>query len=66
MKITSFKIHNYRTLESIDLTFPSSYAAIQEGTGCQPKRVKPPVCPVTGIAAAATPAPVRPAAYPPR
>jgi len=28
MKITSLKIRNYRTLESIDLDFPSSYAAI--------------------------------------
>lgn len=28
MKITSLKIRNYRTLESVDLHFPSSYAAI--------------------------------------
>ena len=28
MKIASLKIRNYRTLESVDLTFPSSYAAI--------------------------------------
>ncbi len=28
MKIASLKIQNYRTLESIDLTFPSSYSAI--------------------------------------
>jgi energy-coupling factor transporter ATP-binding protein EcfA2 len=28
MKIASLKINNYRTLESLDLTFPSSYAAI--------------------------------------
>jgi energy-coupling factor transporter ATP-binding protein EcfA2 len=28
MKITSLRIRNYRTLESLDLTFPSSYAAI--------------------------------------
>ena len=28
MKIASLRIRNYRTLESLDLTFPSSYAAI--------------------------------------
>ena len=28
MKITAFRIRNYRTLENIDLEFPSSYAAI--------------------------------------
>lgn len=28
MKITEFKIRNYRTLEEVDLKFPSSYAAI--------------------------------------
>jgi AAA15 family ATPase/GTPase len=28
MKIVSLKIRNYRTLESIDLVFPSSYAAV--------------------------------------
>jgi putative ATP-dependent endonuclease of OLD family len=28
MKIVSLKIRNYRTLESVDLTFPSSYSAI--------------------------------------
>ncbi len=28
MKITAFRIRNYRTLENIDLDFPSSYAAI--------------------------------------
>lgn len=28
MKITAFKIRNYRTLENIDLDFPSSYTAI--------------------------------------
>jgi putative ATP-dependent endonuclease of the OLD family len=28
MKITAFKIRNYRTLESVDLDFPTSYAAI--------------------------------------
>ena len=28
MKITSLKIRNYRTLEAIDLVFPSSYTAI--------------------------------------
>lgn len=28
MKITAFRIRDYRTLESIDLDFPSSYAAI--------------------------------------
>ncbi len=34
MKITSFKIRNYRTLESIDLDFPSSYAAICGANDC--------------------------------
>jgi predicted ATPase len=28
MKIASLKIRNYRTLESLDLEFPSSYSAI--------------------------------------
>jgi energy-coupling factor transporter ATP-binding protein EcfA2 len=28
MKITAFKVRNYRTLEEVDLKFPSSYAAI--------------------------------------
>jgi len=28
MKITSFKIRNYRTFESVDLSFPAAYAAI--------------------------------------
>jgi len=28
MKITAFRIRNYRTLENVDLEFPSSYAAI--------------------------------------
>jgi predicted ATP-dependent endonuclease of OLD family len=28
MKIAALKIHNYRTLESVDLDFPSSYTAI--------------------------------------
>lgn|GEM_PF-1375511 len=28
MKITAFRIRNYRTLENVDLGFPSSYAAI--------------------------------------
>ncbi len=28
MKITAFRIRNYRTLENVDLDFPSSYAAI--------------------------------------
>lgn len=28
MRITSLKIHNYRTLESIDISFPSAYTAV--------------------------------------
>ena len=34
MKITEFKIRNYRTLESVDLDFPSSYAAICGPNDC--------------------------------
>ncbi len=34
MKITEFKIRNFRTLESVDLDFPSSYAAICGPNDC--------------------------------
>jgi len=34
MKITHLRIRNYRTLESIDLAFPSSYAAICGPNDC--------------------------------